>query len=129
MATKNFQEMSRDELLAYCREKRKAGVPYYTLDHFFKHHNIEREKVRYVVAQLDAEERKPDDSSGSLPKRKQRRNLRWVPPVIQTIVGFGCLVVGFSLLSEGTHNSLGGLFLLVGVYALFKALKNFIKLD
>jgi len=129
MTTKNFQEMSPDELLDYCREKRKDGVPYYTLDHFFKHHHIDRETVRYVVAQLDAEERKPEASSGPLPKASKRRNLRWVPPVVQGIVGFVCLVVGFSLLSEGNQNTLAGLFLLVAVYGLFKALKNFIKLN
>jgi hypothetical protein len=130
MATKNFQEMSRDELLEYCREKRREGVPYYTLDHFFKHHKIGPETVKYIVSTLDAEERAENtEDSGPLPQKKKRKNLRWIPPVVQGLVGFACLISGFSLWHNSDQRSLAGLFFLVGIYALFKALKNFIKLD
>ena len=129
METKNFQEMSRDELLEYCREKRREGVPYYTLDHFFKHHKIAPETVKYIVSTLDAEERAENTESGDLPQKRKRKNLRWIPPVVQGFVGFACLISGFSLWQESDQKSLAGLFFLVGVYALFKALVNFIKLE
>jgi len=129
MAQQKFSEMSHDELLEYCRQRRKEGVSYYTLNHFFQQHHIEHEKVKYVVNQLDEEERKFVTEEGELPAKGKKKNLRWLAPVIQAVVGFGCLLLGFSLFRGEQDKMVSGLFFLVGAYALLKALINFVKLD